>query len=98
MQNGQGKCIPLRHVPRHRKIEILGQMPDKNMLFKYHQAKYEKDQGRIFSEKFALDRRLQAVITDFTADFPGPYGLCRRQMLSRGTYPQQGHVLRPFAP
>lgn len=51
MQNGQGKCI--RYAMSHvtGKIEILGQMPDKNMLFKYHQAKYEKDQGRIFCEK-----------------------------------------------
>ena len=53
MQNGQGKCI--RYAMSHvtGKIEILGQMPDKNMLFKYHQAKYEKDQGRIFCEKLA---------------------------------------------
>lgn len=49
MQNGQGKCIryALSHVTG--KIEILGPLPDGQMLFKYHQAKYEKDSGRIFA-------------------------------------------------
>lgn len=53
MQNGQGKCI--RYAMSHvtGKIDILGQMSDGNMLFKYHQAKYEKDLGRIFSRKLA---------------------------------------------
>lgn len=53
MQNGQGKCI--RYAMSHvtGKIEILGQVSDGKMLFKYHQAKYEKDRGRIFSEELA---------------------------------------------
>ena len=51
MQSGQGKCF--RYVLSHvtGKIEILGEMGDGNMLFKYHQAKDEKDKGRIFSSK-----------------------------------------------
>lgn len=53
MQNGQGKCI--RYAMSHvtGKIEILGPVPGGKMLFKYHQAKYEKDRGRIFSEVLA---------------------------------------------
>ena len=66
------------------KIEILGQMPDKNMLFKYHQAKYEKDQTRIFCEKFGTDRRAAGgVITDSDAAadcFLAHAGLCRRSL------------------
>ena len=51
MQSGQGKCF--RYVLSHvtGKIEILGEMEDGNMLFKYHQAKEEKDRGRIFLSK-----------------------------------------------
>ena len=51
MQSGQGKCF--RYVLSHvtGKIEILGETGDGNMLFKYHQAKYEKDRGRIFTSK-----------------------------------------------
>ena len=53
MQNGQGKCI--RYAMSHvtGKIEILGPVSGGKMLFKYHQAKYEKDLGRIFSEALA---------------------------------------------
>lgn len=53
MQNGQGKCI--RYAMSHvsGKIEILGLLPDGEMLFKYNQAKYEADRGRIFTRKLA---------------------------------------------
>lgn len=56
MQNGQGKGI--RYAMSHvtGKIEILGSSPDGRMLFKYHQAKEEKDQGRIFAEALTLDQ------------------------------------------
>lgn len=56
MQDGQGKCIryALSHVTG--KIEILGDLGDGRMLFKYHQAKYEKDFGRIFTQKVADDQ------------------------------------------
>lgn len=49
MQNGQGKSIRycLSHVTG--KIEILGELPDGQMLFKYQQAKKNKDIGRIFT-------------------------------------------------
>ncbi len=48
--NGQSKAF--RYVMSHPtgKIEILGQRGER-MLFKYHQAKYEKDQGRIFEKQ-----------------------------------------------
>lgn len=48
MQNGQGKCF--RYALSHPtgKIEILGPLNKENMIFKYHQAKDVKDQGRIF--------------------------------------------------
>lgn len=51
MQNGQGKTI--RYAMSHvtGKIEILGLLPDGQMLFKYQQAKYSEDMGRIFSQK-----------------------------------------------
>lgn len=36
---------------RTGKIEILGVWEDGRMLFKYHQAKYDADRGRIFAVK-----------------------------------------------
>ena len=53
MQNGQGKCI--RYAMSHvtGKIEILGPVSGGKMLFKYHQAKYDRELGRIFSEALA---------------------------------------------
>lgn len=47
--NGQGKCF--RYVLSNElgKIEILGNIEEDKMLFKYHQAKYEKDQERLFT-------------------------------------------------
>ena len=49
MQNGQGKS--LRYALSHPtgKIEILGTVGGNRMLFKYHQAKYDKDAGRMFT-------------------------------------------------
>lgn len=49
MQNGQGKS--LRYALSHPtgKIEILGTAGGNRMLFKYHQAKYDKDAGRMFT-------------------------------------------------
>lgn len=50
LQNGQGKSI--RYAMSHvtGKIEILGELDQNQMLFKYHQAKYPKDVGRIFTQ------------------------------------------------
>lgn len=48
--NGQSKSV--RFVMSHPtgKIEILGKISDGRMLFKYHQAKYDEDQSRLFAE------------------------------------------------
>ncbi len=55
-QNGQGKC--LRYIMSHvtGKIEILGNLPDGQMLFKYHQAKDKKKMGHIFTRKLRDDQ------------------------------------------
>ncbi len=55
-QNGQGKCM--RYVLSHPtgKIEIIGNLSDGNMLFKYHQAKKDEDLNRIFIKNIALDQ------------------------------------------
>ena len=54
--NGQAKSIHycMSHVTG--KIEILGVMEDGKVLFKYHQAKYEKDSSRIFLKEIAEDQ------------------------------------------
>lgn len=48
--NGQAKSF--RYAMSHPtgKIEILGQLPDGQMLFKYHEVKDDADQGRIFTK------------------------------------------------
>lgn len=48
MQNGQGKAF--RYVMSHPtgKIEFLGPASSEDFLMKYHQAKFDEDQGRIF--------------------------------------------------
>ena len=53
MQGGQGKCM--RYVFSHvtGKIEVLGDLGDGRMLFKYHQAKNPDDIGRLFVQKIA---------------------------------------------
>ncbi|KSV58531.1 KamA family radical SAM protein [Acetivibrio ethanolgignens] len=49
--NGQAKSV--RFVLSHPtgKIEIAGKLTDNEVIFKYHQAKYDKDQSRIFVKK-----------------------------------------------
>lgn len=47
MQNGQGKCFKYCFSCEMGKIEVIGKSGT-NMIFKFHEAKYEKDQGRIF--------------------------------------------------
>lgn len=56
MQNGQGKSF--RYITSHPtgKIEILGPAADGEMLFKYHQAKDELNQGRIFSQAISEEQ------------------------------------------
>ena len=54
--NGQAKQF--RYVMSHvtGKIEILGRLSGEEMLFKYHQAKYEKDASRIFTARLTQDQ------------------------------------------
>ena len=49
MQNGQGKCIRYCMSTPRGKIEILGQLPDGKMLFKFNQAKDPADAARILT-------------------------------------------------
>ncbi len=55
LQNGQGKGI--RYCMSHPtgKIEILGNLPDGNTLFKYHEAKDPADSARLFMRKLGPD-------------------------------------------
>ncbi len=54
--SGQGKCF--RYAMSHPmgKLEILGKVPGQGVLFKFHQAKYDKDQSRIFFMDIAEDQ------------------------------------------
>ena len=56
MMNGQAKSIHycMSHVTG--KIEILGTLEGNQMLFKYHQAKYAKDNSRIFIQELTEDQ------------------------------------------
>ena len=48
LQNGQGKCFKYCMSTTRGKIEIIGKTDNNKVIFKYHQAKYEEDKGRIF--------------------------------------------------
>lgn len=49
MQNGLGKSFRYCLSHPRGKIEILGEMPDGQVAFKYHETKDIKDNGRIFT-------------------------------------------------
>ena len=49
MQNGQGKAFRYCMSTPKGKLEILGQLDDGRMLFKFHQAKDAENHGRIFA-------------------------------------------------
>lgn len=53
LQNGIGKSF--RYCMSHvtSKIEVLGEMPDGSMAFKYHEAKDRSDLGRLFTRDIA---------------------------------------------
>lgn len=51
LQNGQGKCFKYCMSTVRGKIEIVGKIDDNKIIFKYHQAKYEEDRGRVFIEE-----------------------------------------------
>lgn len=54
--NGQAKSV--RYAMSHPtgKIEILGKLDHSKMLFKYHQAKYDQDHGRVFTQTVEEDQ------------------------------------------
>lgn len=54
MQNGQGKCFKYCFSCESGKIEVVGKLGDE-MIFKFHEAKYEKDYSRIFTKKLEKD-------------------------------------------
>ncbi len=56
LQNGFGKAFKycMSHVSG--KIEILGELPDGSMAFKYHEAKHREDLGRIFVKNVSDDQ------------------------------------------
>ncbi|MEF9962458.1 MAG: KamA family radical SAM protein [Erysipelotrichaceae bacterium] len=56
LQNGQGKCFKYCMSHESGKIEIIGKLENGEMIFKYNQAKYEKDEGRIFTKKLTKDQ------------------------------------------
>ena len=55
MQSGQGKCLKYCMSHPRGKLEIVGKLEDNTLLFKFHQAKYESDAGRIFTKKLPKD-------------------------------------------
>lgn len=56
MQNGQGKCIRYCMSTPRGKIEVLGKLPDGEMLFKFNQAKDRMDAAKIFTMKLEEDQ------------------------------------------
>lgn len=56
MQSGQGKCFKYAMSHTTGKIEIVGKLNENEVVFKYHQAKKEKDCGRIFIQKLEEDQ------------------------------------------
>ncbi|TCK87960.1 KamA family protein [Natranaerovirga hydrolytica] len=59
--NGHGKRF--RYIMSHitGKIEIVGQLNDEEMIFKYHQAKDPKNMGKIFTKKITDDAWLSDI-------------------------------------
>lgn len=56
LQNGQGKCFKYCISTIRGKIEIVGKFNNNKIVFKYHQAKYEEDRGRVFIEEVDEDQ------------------------------------------
>ena len=55
MQSGQGKCFKYCMSHPKGKIEIIGKLNDESMVFKFHQAKNNRDCGRAFIKKLSKD-------------------------------------------
>ncbi|MBS6398131.1 MAG: KamA family radical SAM protein [Clostridiales bacterium] len=56
MQNGQGKCIRYCMSTPKGKIEVLGELPDGQMLFKFNQAKNMEDAARLFQMELSEEQ------------------------------------------
>lgn len=54
MQNGQGKCFKYCFSCERGKIEIVGSLGNQ-MIFKFHEAKYKEESGKIFTRKIDDD-------------------------------------------
>ena len=66
LQNGIGKSFRFAMSHPRGKIEILGTDENRRMLFKFHQSKYKKDEGLIFSAELSpydtwLDESLKGI-------------------------------------
>lgn len=55
LQNGQGKCFKYCFSCESGKIEVVGELPSGEMVFKFHESKYEKDEGRLFIKDIGED-------------------------------------------
>ena len=65
-QNGFGKCIRYAMSHPRGKIEIIGNLPGGETVFKFHQNKYGDDEAKIFTRKLSpehcwLDENLMPV-------------------------------------
>lgn len=56
MQNGQGKGVRYVLSNTKGKIEILGQIDENHMVFKYHQSKYPENRGKILIEEISPEQ------------------------------------------
>ncbi len=55
-QNGLGKAFTYAFSHVTGKIEVAGILPNGEMIFKYHEAKNEKDASRVFVQEVAEDQ------------------------------------------
>lgn len=53
MMSGQAKGFRYAMSHPRGKIEIIGEMPDGSVLFKFHQAKYKTDASRLFMQQLS---------------------------------------------
>lgn len=56
LQNGQGKCFKFCMSTTRGKVEIIGRTEAGQMVFKYHQAKYKEDEGKVFIKNLDDDQ------------------------------------------
>ncbi|MFZ5975996.1 MAG: KamA family radical SAM protein [Bacillota bacterium] len=54
--NGYGKRFRYAMSHERGKIEIVGKLNEKDTIFKFHQAKYEADNGKIFTARLKEDQ------------------------------------------